>query len=58
MAATKTLFTGLLMFSMVVFFFSCRCKAEAFDLDLLAAAVDSSPSSDPMDDFEGNLFDE
>ena len=53
--------TGFVAFqaaAMVVFYFSCRCKAEAFDLELLAAAVDSSPSTDPMDDFEGNLFDE
>ena len=52
---------GLVLFSvaaMVVFYFSCRCKAEAFDLELLAAAVGTSPSTDSMDDFEGNLFDE
>ena len=33
---------GLVAFgvaAMVVFYFSCRCKAESFDLELLAAAV-------------------
>jgi uncharacterized membrane protein len=34
----------------VVFYFSCRCKAEQFDLALLAESLGAAPPEEPIDD--------